>query len=221
MTTAGPSDSDPDQPRIPTQAELDAEDMAEIARRSKVGDRQNRYPWRPEDPGEPPVALVRDARVLWWIAAVACLAWAAYGLINLGWLEEMMTERLLPGLYDVPDVDPASKASSMADFWTPALLIGIPLFTALGYPLLVGVAKSNSRNLRSIYLALITVAVLFTLVGADLLFGYDEVSVTIRILAWVQCGALVLSGLVTMRRSINQWLPVSMTVKPFKRGSDE
>ncbi|NLG46482.1 hypothetical protein [Gordonia sp. (in: high G+C Gram-positive bacteria)] len=221
MTTAGPSDPDPDRPRIPTQAELDAEDMAEIARLSKDKDRQNRYPSRRADPGPPPAPLVRDARVLWWIAATACLAWVMYGLINLGWLEDLMAERLLPGLYDVPDVDPESKASSMADFWTPALLLGIPLFTALGYPLLVGIAKSNSRNVRSIYLALITVTVLFTVVGADLLFGYDEVSVTVRILAWVQCGALVLSGIVTMRRSISQWLPGAMTVKPFRRAADE
>ena len=96
MTTAGPSDPDPDRPRIPTQAELDAEDMAEIARLSKDKDRQNRYPSRRADPGPPPAPLVRDARVLWWIAATACLAWVMYGLINLGWLEDLMAERLLP-----------------------------------------------------------------------------------------------------------------------------
>lgn len=220
MTTPSPSD-DADRPRIPTQAELDAEDMAEIARRSKDSDHNNRYPARPVDPGAPPTALVRDARIAWYIAAAACLAWMIYGLVNLSWLENLMTTRLLPGLESVPDVEPGAEAASMADFWTPALLIGIPMFTALGYPLLVGIAKAHSRNVRSIYLALIVVTVLFTVVGADLLFGYQQVSVVVRILAWVQCGALVLSALLTLRKPVNQWLPQSMTVKPFRRSHDE
>lgn len=220
MTTPGSSD-DADRPRLPTQAELDAEDMAEIARRSKDNDHVNRYPVRPVDPGPPPVALARDARIVWYVAGAACLAWMIYGLSNLSWLESLMADRLLPGLQTVKDIDPDSKAASMAGFWTPGLLIGIPLFTALGYPLLVGIAKARSRNVRSIYLALIVVTVLFTVVGADLLFGYEQVTVVARVLAWVQCGALVLSGLITMRRQVTDWLPASMTVKPFRRARDE
>ncbi|AUH67716.1 MULTISPECIES: hypothetical protein [Gordonia] len=219
MTTPGPFDDDADRDRIPTQAELDAEDLAEIARRSKDSDLSGRYPARPVDPGPPPVALVRDARVVWAIAAVACLAWVVYGFANLSWLEGLMAERLQPGLQNVPGVDPGEKAASMASFWTPALLVGIPLFTALGYPLLVGTARAHSRNLRSIYLSVITVTVLFTVVGADLLFHYPEVSASLRVLAWVQCGVLVLSALITLRRPINEWLPKSMAMKPFRRAS--
>ncbi|MBM7368368.1 hypothetical protein [Gordonia hydrophobica] len=220
MTTPSPSD-DADRPRIPTQAELDAEDMAEIARRSKDNDHTNRYPARPVDPGAAPTALTRDARIVWYLGAAACLAWMIYGLTNLSWLEQLMAQRLLPGLESVPDVDPNTESASMAGFWTPGLLIGIPVFTALGYPLLVGIAKTHSRNMRSIYLALIVVTVLFTVVGADLLFGYDEVSVVVRVLAWVHCGALVLSGLLTLRKQVNEWLPQSMAAKPFRRSRGE
>ncbi|EGD55095.1 hypothetical protein [Gordonia neofelifaecis] len=220
MSTPGPFD-DPDGDRIPTQAELDAEDLAEIARKSKDSDLTSRYPSRPVDPGPPPVALTRDARVVWGIGALACAAWMVYGFANLSWLEGLMAQRLQPGLQTLPGVDPEAKALSMASFWTPALLIGIPVFTALGYPLLFGIVASHSRNLRSIYLSVITVTVLFTIVGADLLFHYDEVSPVLRVLAWVQCGALILSGLITLRRPVNEWLPKSMAMKPFRRPSGE
>ena len=195
--------------------------MAEIARRSKDNDHHNRYPARPVDPGTPPRALTRDARIVWYVAAAACAAWMFYGLTNLSWLESLMAERLLPGLETVEGIDPETKALSMAEFWTPGLLIGIPVFTALGYPLLVGIAKGHSRNIRSIYLALMVVTVLFTIVGADLLFGYPEVSGVVRGLSWVHCGALVLSGLITLRKQVNQWLPLSMAAKPFRRARDE
>ncbi len=225
MTTPGPADPGPSDPadpeRVPTQAELDAEDLAEIARTSKDREHSNRYPTRPGDPGPAPTVLTRDARVLWWVAAAACAAWVLYGLINLSWLEGLMAQRLLPGLYGVPGVDPEAKAASLASFWTPALLIAMPVFTAVGYPLLVGIARGHSRNLRSIYLSVVTVTVLFTVVGADLLFNYAEVGPAWRILAWIECGALVLSGLVTMRRSVNEWLPKSMTIKPFRSARDE
>ena len=223
MTTPGSPDGDmPDDDRLPTQAELDAQDLAEIARKSKDRNLANRYPTRPEDPGPAPMELLRDARVLWWIAAAACLTWVVYGLANLGMLEELMAVRLRPGLEEVPGVDPDSKALSMASFWTPALLIGMPVFTALSYPLLVGIVKFNSRNVRSIYVAVLAVAVLFTIVGADLLFNYPEISVVWRIIAWVECGALVLSALVTMRRAPNEWLPkTSLVVKPFRASRDE
>lgn len=195
--------------------------MAEIARKSKDNDHNNRYPARPVDPGAPPRVLTRDARIVFYVAAAACAAWMIYGFVNLSWLESLMAERLLPGLESVKGIDPDSKAVSMADFWTPGLLIGIPLFTALGYPLLVGIAKGHSRNVRSIYLSLIVVTVLFTVVGADLLFGYPEVNGAVRILAWVHCGALVLSGLITLRKQVNEWLPLSMAAKPFRRPRDE
>lgn len=221
MTTPGSPD-DPSLDRLPTQAELDAEDLAEIAKASEKRNLSNRYPTRPDEPGPAPIALTRDARVLWWIAAAFGLAWVIYGLANLSWLEDLMAVRLRPGLQDIPGVDPDSKALSMASFWTPALLIGMPLFTALSYPLLIGIVKMNSRNLRSIYIAVVAVTVLFTIVGADLLFNYPEVSSAWRVLAWIECGALILSVLVTLRRAPNEWLPkTSMVVKPFRKPRGE
>ncbi|WP_026919751.1 hypothetical protein [Gordonia shandongensis] len=214
MTIPGES-GEPD--RIPTQAELDAEDMAEIARRSKDADHRNRYPSRPVDPGPAPAALTRHAPVLWAVAAVACLTWMIYGFVELGTVERLMVDRLLPGLTEMKGVDPTEKAESLASFWIPALLIGIPLVTLVTYPLLRAIASSHSRNLRSIYAAVVVVTVLFVIVGADLLFAYPELPAFARIAAWVQCGALVLSVIVTMRGVVSAWLPPSMTIRPFRR----
>ncbi|NED63802.1 hypothetical protein G3I15_22980, partial [Streptomyces sp. SID10244] len=68
----------------PSQAELDAEDLAEIARSSKDRDQANLYPPRTGDPGPAPVALTLHARVAFWGAAAAGLLSVVYGFVNLG-----------------------------------------------------------------------------------------------------------------------------------------
>ena len=91
---SSPTSPDPDQPeRTPTQAELDAQDMAEIARTSKDRDVSALYPRREEDPGPPPVALVLHARVAWWGAAIMGLINVAYGFLNLGLIHDQLRQR--------------------------------------------------------------------------------------------------------------------------------
>ena len=207
----------PDDPdRIPTQAELDAEDMAEIARQSKDADLRDRYPGRPVDPGPPPTALVRDARIVWALSAVAGLIWVVYGFVHLSEITDRLAARLEPGLADVPDIDPAAEAESMAGFWPWAFLIGLPIAVAVTWPLLVGVARWHSRNVRNVYLSAVVVIVLFIPVCADLLFNYPDSPRWVWALAWVQFGLLILSALVVMRRVVSAWLPPSMRVKPFR-----
>ena len=207
-------DGDPD--RIPTQAELDAQDMAEIARRSKDAEQRDRYPGRPTDPGPPPTALARDARVAWLLSAAAGLIWVVYGFTNLSATTSRLAGRLQPGLEDVPDVDPAAKAESLAHFWPLAFLIGIPVVVALSWLMLVGIERAHSRNLRSVYLSTVVVVLLFVPVCADLLFNYPDSPRWVWAMAWVQFALLIVSALMTLRRSVGQWLPQSMRVRPMR-----
>lgn len=82
-------DDDPD--KIPTQAELDAMDLAELA--STSAESNVAYPPRDEVPGPPPSALSRDAWVLWWIAAAAGIASAVYLLANMGGVIDGLKQR--------------------------------------------------------------------------------------------------------------------------------
>ncbi|WP_132992421.1 hypothetical protein [Gordonia zhaorongruii] len=214
MTFSDVPGDDPD--RIPTQAELDAEDLAEIARKSKDAELRNRYPARPVDPGEPPRALVRDARIAWALAAVAGLVWIVYGFTHLSQITDLLSDRLRPGLENVPDVDPVEKAGSMAEFWPLAFLIGLPIAVALSWPLLVWIERGHSRNVRNVYLSVTVVLLLFVPVAADLLLNYPEMSGWVRAFAWVQFGLLILSALMTMRRSVSDWLPPSTRVRPIR-----
>ncbi len=207
---------EPDPDRIPTQAELDAEDMAEIARKSKDSEHRDRYPARPVDPGVPPLALTRDARVAWLIAGAACLVWVIYGFAHVSDITDLLADRLRPGLEKVPDVDPAEKAKSMAAFWPPAFLIGIPVLMALTWPMLVAIATKHSRNLRNVYMSTLVVLLLFVPVCADLLFNYPGSPRWVWAMAWVQFGSLILSILMTLRSSVGQWLPPSMRVRPMR-----
>ena len=201
--------------RIPTQAELDAEDLAEIARKSNDSDHRDRYPARPPEAGPAPAALVRDARVLWIASGIACVVWILYGLIEFGRIRSLMEERLMPGL--APDLaDAREKAHQLAGFWPIAFMVGIPLLLALTWPMLVWIAKGHSRNLRSVYLSTIVVLVLFIPVCADLMFNYPEIPRWVGITAWIQAGLLVLSGLSTLRRDVGRWLPPSMRMKPMR-----
>ncbi|MFM9376947.1 hypothetical protein [Gordonia sp. VNK21] len=209
---------DPDDPdRIPTQAELDAEDLAELERTSRDADIVDRYPRRRDDPGPAPRVLAHSVRVVWWIAAAAAAAYVVAGFVQRGTITDLLAGRLEPGLAEVNDADAgdaADRAQSMAQFWPPALLIGMVVLMALSYPLLVGIAGQHSRNLRSMYAAVVVVAALFTPVIGDLLFSYDEINVVVRALPWVQFAALLLTLLMVFRRAVNQWLPTSNRVKP-------
>ncbi|MGO3326871.1 hypothetical protein [Gordonia sp. (in: high G+C Gram-positive bacteria)] len=207
-------DGDPD--RIPTQAELDAEDLAEIARRSKDTAERDRYPTRPVDPGPPPLALTRDARVAWLLSAVAGLIWVVYGFANLSVTTSRLANRLRPGLEDVPDVDSAEKAHSLAQFWPPAFLVGIPIVVAVSGLMLVGIARGHSRNLRNVYLATVVVILLFVPVSADLLFNYPDSPRWVWTMAWIQFALLIVSALMTLRRSVGRWLPTTMRVRPMR-----
>ncbi|MEZ5212395.1 hypothetical protein MYK68_01620 [Gordonia sp. PP30] len=213
MTFPGPHGDDDDE-RIPTQAELDAEDLAELARTSRDADLAARYPRRPADPGPPPAALVRDAVWAWYLSAVAALVCVIFGFATLGATRARLQARLEPQMEGVKQIDAHAQASSMAHFWPLALLIGWLIAMALSYPLLVNIAKHHSRNLRSIYAALSVVIILFVPLISDLLFKYPEVSPVIRVLAWVSVGALLLSVLMTFRRAAGAWLPSSTRIKP-------
>ncbi|GAC58162.1 hypothetical protein GOHSU_31_00230 [Gordonia hirsuta DSM 44140 = NBRC 16056] len=208
---------DPDDPdRIPTQAELDAEDLAELARTSQDRALTERYPRRPDDPGPAPVALTRDAMWMWYLSAATALVCLIYGLATLGSEIDRLTARLEPQMADVQTIDAQATAASIAGFWPPALLIGWLLAMAVTYPLLTGIARHHSRNLRSVYAAVCVVVALFVPLIADLLFAYDEVPAVIRVLAWVSFGALLASVVMTFRGGIGRWLPESMRVKPSR-----
>lgn len=208
---------DPDDPdRFPTQAELDAEDLAELARTSQDRALTERYPRRPDDPGPAPVALTRDALWMWYLSAGSALVCLIYGLATLGSEIDRLTTRLEPQMADVQTIDAQATAASIAGFWPPALLIGWLLAMAVTYPLLTGIARHHSRNLRSVYAAVCVVVALFVPLIADLLFAYDEVPTLIRVLAWISFGALLVSVVMTFRGSIGRWLPESMRVKPSR-----
>lgn len=216
MTTPGQWGDPDDEDRLPTQAELDAEDLAELARTSRDADLDARYPRRPLDPGPPPAALTRDALGAWYLAAAATLVCLVYGFATLGSIQDRLAARLEPQMAGVQKIDAHAQASSMASFWPPALLVGWLIAMALTYLLLISIAKHHSRNLRSIYAALTLVAVMFVPLTSDLLFSYPEVPAMIRVSAWVTVGALLLSVLMTFRGSVSRWLPASMRIKPSR-----
>lgn len=202
--------------RIPTQAELDAEDLAEIARTSQDAELAARYPRREADPGPAPRALTHYAVFCWYVSAAAALTCIVYGFVRLGAEMQWLRDRLEPQMVDAKQIDPGAQAESMAHFWPPALLIGWLIAMALTYPLLVSIAKHHSRNVRSIYAALAVVVVLFVPLISDLLFNYPQAHGVIRVLAWVSVGALILSVLMTFSGGAGQWLPASMRIKPTR-----
>lgn len=88
-------------PDIPSQAELDAEDMAELAKRSSA-DRDQDGPVRRGDPGPAPIPLVKHAVGCFWAAAVAGAICMVYGFLNLGTIKDLLYTRLLDGVRDDP-----------------------------------------------------------------------------------------------------------------------
>ncbi len=216
------SDDDRDPDRVPTQAELDAEDLAELARTSQDSDRARLYPARAVDPGPPPLALIRDARIAWYGAAVAALISVIYGFLNLGMITDLLRQRLAEGVVNDPkNASPANQVDSLASFFPPFMLIMILVFLAIEYLLLNAIANHHSREIRAFFLATIVVNLLCIPVGIDLLFRYPDVWASLPIIGWVQFACLVVAAVCTLRRSVGKWLPASTRMRPMRmfRGS--
>lgn len=216
MTLPGGWSDPDDSDRIPTQAELDAEDLAEIARSSQDRALTERYPQRQAEPGPAPTAITRDALYVWYLSAASALACIVYGFVTLGGITSRLADRLESQMGEVARIDPEATADSIAGFWPPALLIGWVIAMAITYPLLTGIAKHHSRNLRSVYAAACVVVALFVPLIADLLFAYPEVPTAFQVLAWVSAGALLLSVLVTFRGAVGRWLPETTRIRPSR-----
>lgn len=216
MTLPGAWHDPDDSEHIPTQAELDAEDLAEIARTSADRALTERYPRRQQDPGPAPVALTRDALWIWYASAGAALVCIVYGLVTVGASRRRLADRLETQMSDVQQIDPQATADSIAGFWPPALLIGWLVAMAVTYPLLTAIAKHHSRNLRSMYAAVCVVVALFVPLIADLLFAYPQVPTVFRVLAWVSAALLLLSAVTTFRGAVGRWLPETTRVRPSR-----
>ncbi|MFT4088735.1 MAG: hypothetical protein QM658_16595 [Gordonia sp. (in: high G+C Gram-positive bacteria)] len=215
MTHPGTGAHD-EPPRLPTQAELDAEDLAEIARNVERTDIIGRYPRPEDDPGPAPAMLTRGAFGFWAIGAVLWAACFAYGMGTLGSIVDKLRARLQPQMEGIDDVDAAAQSHSMGGFFPPALLIGLMVAILVSGLLLRGVAKHHSRNLRSIYAAVVVIIMLFVPACSDLLFNYPDTSAIWRILMWATFGALGLSVVASFAPSVSRWLPASMRVKPMR-----
>ena len=213
----GEWEAERDADRIPTQAELDAQDLAELARTSKDSDHARLYPPRIDDPGPPPSALIRDARIAWFGAAAAGAVSVIYGFLNLGMITDLLARRLAEGVAQDPkDAAKPEQVDSLAHFFPPFMLIMIVVFLAIEYPLLTAVARHHSRDVRSFLLAAIIVNLLCIPVGIDLLFRYPEVWPALPIIGWVQFGFLVVTAGCLLRRPVNQWLPPSTRIRPSR-----
>ncbi|GGF19986.1 hypothetical protein [Williamsia phyllosphaerae] len=206
--------------RVPSLAELDAMDLAEIEAGRTSADKD----LKPSDDAGPVPRALHHARVLWIGGAIAGLASFAYGFLNLGTVSDALRQRLEEGVA----VDPQNSAApnqigSLASTIPPVLLVLIVVLLAIQYPLLMAISRHNSRNCRSFFVTAVLVMVASIPIGMDLLFDYSEVSVVIRVLGWVQFALLLLSALFTLRRSVNVWLPATMkfmpgqTLRPGKR----
>ncbi|GAB83726.1 hypothetical protein RVF83_07895 [Gordonia rubripertincta] len=210
-----PHDRDPE--RIPTQAELDAEDLAELERSSRDHDQSALYPPRPADPGRPPVALALHARVVWWGAAVIGLILAVYGFFSLGTITDDLRQRLLEGVVTDPaNSAPEDQVETLAGFFPPFMLVMIVVVLVIEYLLLMAAVTHHSRHCRNFFLAAVVVHLLCIPVGVDLLFRYPDISSTMVVLSWVQFALLVIAALLTVRRSVNTWLPESTRMRPTR-----
>lgn len=214
-TSGDPAGRDPD--RVPSQAELDAEDLAALERSSRDRDQAALYPARPGDPGRPPDALAVHARIVWWGAAVIGFVLTIYGFFNLGTITDDLRGRLLEGVVaDPANSAPESEVDTLAGFFPPFMLVMIIVVLAIEYACLVTAATQHSRHLRNFFLAAVVVHLLCIPVGVDLLFRYPDVSSTMVVLSYAQFALLVVAALCTLRRPVNQWLPESTRMKPTR-----
>ena len=204
-----------DWERIPTQAELDAQDLAELQRTSADRDHANLYPKRPEDPGPPPRALVVDARVAWWGAAVCGLIVVVYGAANISLISGLLRDRLLSDTAADPNVELSTdRIDAFANTAGIPMLVITVLLLVGEYLFLRAAATHHSRNCRNFFLAMIAVNLLCIPIGLDLLFRYDELWSGIVIVGWLQFALLLIAAVMTLRRSVNSWLPQSTRMRP-------
>lgn len=203
--------------RRPTQAELDAEDLAALARSSRDRDHATLYPPRPTDPGPPPAALALHAPIAWGGAAIIGLILAIYGFFNLATITDALRRRLLDGIATDPaNSAPEDQVDTLAGFFPPFMLVMIVVILAIECALLLAASNHHSRNCRNFFLAAVVVHLLCIPIGVDLLFRYPEVSSTMVVLSWTQFALLVLAALFTLRRSVNRWLPESTRMRPSR-----
>ncbi|HMS77711.1 hypothetical protein [Gordonia sp. (in: high G+C Gram-positive bacteria)] len=214
MTERG--DGDFHDQDIPSQAELDAEDMAELAKRSSHDrDRAGLYPVRNTNPGPVPVPLAKHAVACFWAAASAGAICLIYGFLNLGTIQDLLYARLLDGVRNDPgNAAPEDKISGMSSTFPPVMLVLIAVFLAVEYLLLVNTAKHNSRGMRNVYLSVVVVNMMCIPIGIDLLFAYQRLSVVIVVIGWAQLVLLAFSALCTLRKEVNDWLPAPNKVRP-------
>ncbi len=210
--------TDPDDPdRIPTQAELDAEDLAAIGRTSRDRDEAALYPPRPDDPGPAPASLASHARIAWWGAAIAGVVCVVYGFTHLGLIADLLRARLHEGVATDPaNAGPEGGIDRMAGFFPPFMLVMIVVFLAIEYAFLVAAASRHSRNARNFFLATVVVNLLCIPIGIDLLFAYPEIWSAMSVIAWVQFALLIIAAVLTLRRTVERWLPPSTRMRPTR-----
>jgi hypothetical protein len=212
MSTAGAPGADDTPERVPSMAELDAMDMAEIAAGRTSADKH----LRDEDPGPPPASL-RYAVTTWYAAAICGVICVVYGFASLGTIGDALQARLKEGaVRDPGNAAPAADIDSLSSSVPPILLVGIVVALAVQYPLLAAIARHHSRNCRNFYVTVVVVTLLAIPVGVDLLFDYPGVPGAMTVIAWVQFGLLILSALFTFRRDVNMWLPPPMRLRPSR-----
>lgn len=207
-----------DEPeRVPTQSELDAQDLAELEHRSADRDQANLFPTRPVDPGPPPRALLVDARVTFWGACACAVAIISYGIANLSTISYLLRQRLLEGSTAATDPRDRLSTDRIDHFanWLPIpMLIAIVVLLVIEYLFLIAIANHHSRHCRSFFLTIVVVNLLCVPIGLDLLFRYQELWSGVVVLGWLQFGLLLLSALMTLRRSVGTWLPASTRIRP-------
>lgn len=209
------SEHDPDH--IPTQAELDAEDLAQLAHSSRDKDEANLYPGRPADPGPAPAALAVHARVAFWGAAAAGVVCLIYGFLNLGTIGDQLRDRMLTDAVATPKGEPsAEQIDTFANVLPIVGLVVLALFLLGEGLFLFATANHHSRSCRSFFLALVALNLLCIPVGLDLFFRYPPLWSGIVILGWLQFGLLVVAAVMSLRRSVNRWLPESTRLRPTR-----
>ncbi|MGW0037448.1 hypothetical protein [Gordonia sp. NPDC003376] len=207
--------SDPE--RIPTQAELDAEDLAQLRRRSRDADEANLYPGRPTDPGPAPVALVVHARIAWWGSTIAGLMVWVYGIVDRSTIGDLLRSRMLTDAVSAPNGQPTGdQIDTYADV-LPIIALVIMVLLPIGeYLFLVAAATRHSRNCRNVFLTIVVVHLLCIPVGIDLFFGYPGLWSGAVVLGWLQFALLIVAGVMTLRRVVDRWLPESTRMRPSR-----
>ena len=210
-----PTSEDPD--RRPSQAELDAQDLAELQRTSADRDRANLYPKPPPPPGPAPAALALHARVAFWGAAAAGLVCVVYGAINLGAIRDLLRDRMLADAVATPKGQPnAGQIDTFASVLPVAGLIITVLFLLGAYLFLRAAATHHSRNCRNFFLTIVVLNLMCIPVGLDLFFRYPSLWSGTVVLGWIQFALLLVSAVMTLRRVVDRWLPESTRMRPTR-----